>query len=133
MTILPHAVSAGTRWKLHDYKQLGVSATRAAGIGAAKPPLLRCELPQLPHDELWLVHRMVVQTDSPTPTSARVYLNVTDPATLVDGTRAGNFDVADQASPIQVPGGSILICEWEDAEIGTTGSFNVQAVVLKGG
>lgn len=127
MTILPQPVSHGPRWKLHDYKQVSRSA-QAAADGT-----LRVVMPQQPQDELWLITRMVVWSDASGITSARVYLNSEDPTSLVDGTRAGNFDVADQASPIQMPGGSTLICVWEGADPGATGALLVQATVLKGG
>ncbi len=127
MTVLPIPSSAALAWRLHDYKQLAAESQPAvAGV-------MRAELPQLPQDELWLVHRIVVQSDSSTPTEARVYLDRPDPQRLVDGTRAGNFDVADMASPIQVPGSSVLICEWTGASVGATGAMHVQAIVLTRG
>lgn len=127
MTILPVPSSAALAWRLHDYKQL------AAESGPAADGVMRVELPQLPQDELWLVHRIVVQSDSTTDTQARIYLDRPDPGRLVDGTRAGNFDVADMASPIQIPGSSVLVCEWSGASVGAIGAMHVQAIVLTRG
>ncbi|MFT3873439.1 MAG: hypothetical protein QM714_12480 [Nocardioides sp.] len=73
----------------------------------------------------------MVHCTSSNQTAARLYLDSIAPAGVLDGSRAGNFDVADQGSPIQVPGGSVLICQWTGADNNAVGTMRVQYVVLK--
>lgn len=123
---LPEHVFTAAAWRLHDFQQSYLTSKPATAAG-----LCRVELPTVPQDEVWLIDRMVVSTDSTTDTVAFFYLDAVDPTRGIDGTWWGNFDVADYASPIQLPGGVTLLCEWTGASVGTVGTLRVQYQLLR--
>ncbi len=125
MQLPTHGYSA-SEWRLHDFQQRAVTTEPAAAAGVC-----RCELPPVPQDELWLIDRMVVSTDSTTDTIAYVYLDAIDPVRAIDGTWWGNFDVADLASAIQLPGGTVVLCEWTGASLGAVGTLRAQWQILR--
>ena len=145
LTILPQPVGGGPGWRVHDYKQLSILAEwEEAALWFPDPPPTgsrpRATLPQIPNDELWLVNRLVVQTDAEVPTFVRVYLDLVEPTRIVDGADDGNFTVTDMSSPLQVPGSSSLICRWDgdpdqiDFHRGNfTASMHLHIVVLRRG
>ena len=59
------------------------------------------------------------------------YVDLVEPTRALDGTRSGNFDVADEAAPIQLPGASTLFCQWTGADPGAIAHLNVQATIMK--
>lgn len=122
---LPRQIDSAAAWQLHDFAQRALTTKpAAAGVCAVA-------LGPVPQDELWLIDRMVVSNDSPTPTIAGIYLDSVDPARAIDGTLEGNFDVADLASAIQLPGGTALMCQWEGASDGATGTLRVQWQIMR--
>lgn len=80
----------------------------------------------VPAGRLWLVERIVVSCTSSTPTAAAFYTDNVNAAGLVEGTSAGNFDIADENSPLAVDGGSTLIVQWTGASVGAVGTCRVQ-------
>jgi hypothetical protein len=122
---LPTSSSSAARWALHDYRQRVISSAPAAG------DVCQVEFEQVPLDELWLIERTVVQCTSTGATVAHLYQDVVDDLRVLDGTRVGNFDVADNASPLLLPSGSTLLVEWKGADDGAIGTALVQYVVLK--
>lgn len=77
-------------------------------------------------DRAWLVWRVAVTTDSAATTEARVYIDRADVDRFVDGTSAGNLDVADMAAPIVVPGGGRLVVEWTNGTEAAQATANLQ-------
>lgn len=118
--------SNGTSWYVHDYRQSYLTSAPASAEGVCQ-----VELPQVPQDELWFIERLVVSSDSELRTQARLYLDAIEPARMLDGTRSGNFDVADQASPILIPGASLLLCQWTGATPDARGTLRAQLTILK--
>jgi hypothetical protein len=98
---------------------------------AAAGGLATVELAQVPHDERWLLDRAVVQCDSTTPTVAFLYLNDIEDRGVLDGTRVGNFDVADNTQPILLDGGGVLKVQWQGASNGAKGTARLQLRILK--
>lgn len=124
---LPQPTSAAGRWMLHDYRYRVKSSTPAVGGQA------QIEFEQVPQDELWLINRVVVQCTAPSTDQAvaHLYLDTTEDRQALDGTRVGNFDVADMASPIQLPGASRLIVKWKGGTDGWIATCRLQLVVLR--
>lgn len=118
-------VAFGPSWSLHEFRSDFLTTKPAAGGRA------RVELRQVPQDERWLVDRVVVLCDSTTPTVAFLYLNDTEDRGVLDGTRVGNFDVADMSQPILLEGGTRLIVQWTGASNGAIGSARLQLRILK--
>lgn len=75
---------------------------------------------------LVLVDRIVVQTTSGTPTTARVFVGTTSDEDLVDFTGSGDIDVADEVQPILVPASRLFIIQWRGASAGAVGLARVQ-------
>ncbi len=123
---LPTPVGAAVPWSLYDFRQRQLDSAPAGGDG-----ICEVELPQTPQDELWLIDRIVVQCSSAAATEARLYLDLVDSTRILDGTRSGNFDVADEAAAIQLPGASTLICQWTGADPGAVARLRIQASVMK--
>ena len=125
---LPKSVTTAAEWQLIDFQQRALVSEPAAAAGTC-----RAQHGPVPQDELWLVDRMVVSTDSTlsTNSTASLYIDAVDPARMIDGSRSGNFDVADLAAAIQLPGGTILICEWEGVSTGARGTLRLQYQLLR--
>lgn len=123
---VPIAIAPG--WNLHDFRQPVLTTPAAGGTGLATT-----ELPQVPQDERWLLDRVVVQCTSSTPTAAFLYVNEAEDRACLDGTRVGNFDVADNAQPIVLEGGTRLLIQWKGASIGARGTARLQLRILKQG
>jgi hypothetical protein len=124
--ILPVSV-AGTAagWELVDYRQVQLTAT-AGDDGRAV-----VEVPPLSQDELWLVDHAVVACSSTAPTSVRWYQDTETPARLLDGSDAGNFDVADWPAGLQLVPGAALLVVWSGATAGAAAAVTMQARVLR--
>lgn len=124
---LPVQSSAAGGWSLWDFRQETLSSPQATASGQQ----LYVTLGPVPQDELWLINRLVVSCDSSLDTTAGVYLDVIDPARAIDGTDTGNFDVADYASPLQLPGATAMVCAWEGAAAGAQGILRAQYQVMR--
>lgn len=122
---LPTSTAPGAQWQLYDFKQVTLTSEPAAEGRAL------VQHGPVPQDELWLIDRMVVSSDSITDTSAGVYVDTVDPGRAIDGTTVGNFDVADLAAPIQLAGGVALVCAWDNAAAGAVGTLRLQYQVLR--
>ncbi|HSX68134.1 hypothetical protein [Nocardioides sp.] len=122
---LPEPSSSASAWAVSDYRQRTGRTQPAAG------GVCQLDFGQVPEGELWLVERVVVSCDSSTPTAAFLYDTSVDDSRVLDGTRVGNFDVADNNSPIQVASGTTLVVAWDGASNGAIGQARVQYVVLR--
>jgi hypothetical protein len=85
----------------------------------------------VPQDEIWMVERAVVKCNSTTATAAFFYVNDVDDRNYLDGTRVGNFDVCDNASPLMLRGGDRFLCQWSGASAGAIGWARLQLRILK--
>lgn len=82
-------------------------------------------------DDAWQVGHMVVQNTSSSPTRARVYDSpALTPPTLLDGTNAGNLDIADYASPLPLGRGRQVIVVWSGVSDGAVGTVRVTGFIL---
>jgi len=113
-------------WALADYAQAAAAADVDAGT-------ITVTFEQVPDGELWLVDRIVVSCTSTTATRALVYDgDPSDPRRIWDGTQSGNFDAADNASPIQLPAGSQLVVVWSDEpDPGSRGTAFAQWAIMR--
>lgn len=80
----------------------------------------------VPQGTAWLVERVLVITNSATPTTCFIFLGEARDQNLIEGTNSGNLDVADEASPIMVPGNTELRVRWGGASDGAIGTCRVQ-------
>lgn len=85
----------------------------------------------VPSSQLWLVERIVVSSTSTAKTEARFYAGREEPVSLLDGTRSGNLDIADNSSPMQVTSSIALLVVWTGADDGSVGSVRIQGSVLQ--
>ncbi|WP_154793308.1 hypothetical protein [Occultella kanbiaonis] len=124
--ILPESRAGTARgWTLADFRTVQGRTTPAVG-GACE-----LRLPEVEQDELWLIDHMVAACDSTTPTSVRLYESSVDPLALLDGSSAGNFDVADWPAGLQVRSTQFLIARWDSASDGARGTLTVQLRSLR--
>lgn len=75
--------------------------------------------------DLWLVDRITVWSNSTAETTASVYVGSVGLAGLRDLTIVGNSDVADENQPIVVPTGQALIVEWTGVSLAALCHVNV--------
>jgi hypothetical protein len=124
---VPAPAANAPGWSLADYGRASRSADRDAD------GTITVEFDQVPDGELWLVDRIVVFCDSATLTRALVYDDAgAEPRSVRDGTQTGNFDVADNASPIQLEAGTQLVIVWSQSpDPGSTGTAFAQWSVLR--
>lgn len=125
MTILPvPAPSSAAQWVFDDYGQDYDSAVAAGGV---------CEVDfgPVPQDQLWLLERVVVSCTSPAATSCTLYADTIDPSRALDYTPAGNFDVSDEACPVQLETGTTLLVVWSGATNGARGTARIQYRILR--
>ena len=122
---LPQSSGSATQWALLEFRQKRASSTPAAD------GTCQLDFGQVEPDELWLVQRVVVSNTSSTPTICYLYETEVSDGRVLDGTRVGNFNVADNNSPIQVQGGETLVVRWLGASAGAVGTARVQLMVLK--
>lgn len=79
----------------------------------------------------FLIERISVNSNSATPTTARVYVGSPEPQNEMDLTLAGNEDVADEASPIYVPAGATFTIVWTGGSAGANYTARVQYAVIQ--
>lgn len=119
--VLPRQVDgSASGWALRDFVQLIASTDPAAGGTAV------LEFPQLDPDEMLLVDHAVVLCTSTTPSSVRLYTGAVDPLRILDGSAAGNFDVADWDG-LQLHPSTTLIVQWSGCSPGAVGTITIQA------
>lgn len=66
----------------------------------------------------WLIDRITVSSNSAAATEARVYVGPVIDENLTDYTANGNLAIADESSPILVPGGDEVRVVWSSATVG---------------
>jgi len=126
--VLPRQIAgSASGWQLADYLTVRARTDPATGGRAV------LELDPLPGDVLWLVDHAVVACTSSAPTSVRWYTTREDPLNLLDGSSAGNFDVADWPVGLQIEPGSALVVVWSGASDEATGVMTAQVRVLRRG
>lgn len=126
--LLPVSSPAAAAWSVWDYSEK-IATTDVPGDGSASVPAVIGEVPQ---GDLWLVDRIVVSTSPDDElTTARLYVDYVDQGHLIDGTRSGGFDVADNASPMQLREGTSLLCVWQDAQNPALATIRVQLTILR--
>jgi hypothetical protein len=82
---------------------------------------------------LWLVERITVLCDSSTDTQAVAYAGSPAARNFVDGTSRGNFDTADEASPILVDSNVVFTVQWTGASAGARGTARIQYQLVQRG
>lgn len=78
-----------------------------------------------------LVDRIVVETNSTTPTTASFYLGQVADEALIEYTASGDIDVADEVQPLYVPSGVALLCRWRGASAGARAIVRYQFRVAR--
>lgn len=126
--LLPQQTAVASRWQVWDYTKRIVRSNVPAGAAGT----CFAQLPPVPTDELWFLDRYRVMSNSTTPTVAYLYSGTPDVDDNVeDGTLTGNFDVADNASPLALLPTEQLTVTWTGASLGTIGRFRTQITVMK--
>jgi hypothetical protein len=125
---LPAQIGPASTWSLADFGRRWVQ-TKPAESGTAAVTVAT-----VPQDELWLVDLVRVSAD-PVPASqdVRAYLCHETEDFDVMGTATGQYDVADQNSAIQCPGGTAVLLVWKDMPTGAVGRGYVQWTVMRQG
>lgn len=125
---LPVQAAVAGKWQLWDYQVKRLRTPVVAGADGK----MAVELQQVPDNELWLVDRIRVSSTSVIKSQVYLYENdATSLENVIDGSLSGNFDVADNASPILLVGGIRLVFQWEGAEAGSLGFARVQWTILR--
>lgn len=111
-------------------------ATQAVTAPLSSAPaaggLATVALPVCPNGKVYLVQRIGISTTSTQATTCSVYVgppNDLSPENLMDYSNNGNSDIADENSPILVPGGQTLTLQWSSMSAGSIGSSRVQYLV----
>jgi hypothetical protein len=113
------------RLEVYEYSHQVVQGSEDGGIITAT---LR---PGVGNGVLLLIDRIVVQTDSSTPTTCRFYLGEVADENLVEWTGSGDIDIADETQPLYVPGTSLLIAVWSGASANAVGTVRYQYRVAR--
>ena len=77
-------------------------------------------------DEDWYVERITANNDGVLTPDVFVYVGSIAPANLKDFSDGLLTNIADEASPIYVPGGSVLVLLWTGATVGSICTANIQ-------
>lgn len=122
------AIPASTppQWSLYNY-----GAVVASGGPANAAGIIDVTVAEVPQDELWLIDRIVVSCTSSKTTTAYLYLNSPNDQNVVEGSANGNFDIADENSPVQVHGGTTLVNRWSGADPGAAATIRIQYTIMK--
>lgn len=114
-------------WSVADFGRKWVQ-TPAAVDGTAS-----VKVATVPQDELWLVDWVRVSaTPAATTQDTRAYVCQDLEEFDVMGTASGGYDVADQNSALQFPGGTDILLVWKDMPNGAVGRGYVQWTVMRG-
>lgn len=125
---LPAQLGPASTWSVADFGQKWVTS-KAAAAGTATAVVAT-----VPQDELWLVDFVRVSASPiPADTDVRAYLCHDTEDWDVMGTSTGQYDVADQNSPIHAPGGTLVLLVWKDMPNGAIGRGYVQWTVMRQG
>lgn len=116
---LPHQVAQVGR-----LDKTAVSPPAAAGSGT-----MTATFEVVGEGRLWLVDRVVVTSTSTTTTAAYLFTDQATAAQYLDGSNSGNFDVADNSSPLHIDQTRTLIVVWTGASDGAVGTCRVQGRV----
>jgi hypothetical protein len=119
--------AAGAALTVLDYKSAALDSIAGAD------GVILVEFPPVDAGTLWLVERITVMCDSSTPTQAVAYAGSPAARNFVDGTSRGNFDTADQASPILIDSNVVLTLQWTGASAGARGTARVQYQLVRRG
>lgn len=119
--------SSGAALTVLDYKT--ASGTAVAGADGS----ILVEFDPVDSGCLWLVERITVLCDSSTPTQAAAYAGSPAARNFVDGTAHGNFDTADEASPILVDSNVVFTLQWTGASAGARGTARIQYQLVQRG
>jgi hypothetical protein len=112
-------------WTLIDYVTLVRSSPAAAG------GLCTATFDQLAPGDRLLIDHAIVSCTSSTPTILRMYLDAVSPLTMLDGSDAGNFDVADWPNGLAIAPTRTLTVQWSGASAGGIGTITLQARLLR--
>lgn len=125
---LPTQLGPASTWSVADFAQKWVTTKAAAGGTAS------AEVATVPQDELWLIDFVRVSA-SPIPAAQNVRAYVCHDTEDFDvmGTATGQYDVADQNSPLHAPGGTLVLLVWKDMPNGAIGRGYVQWTVMRQG
>lgn len=124
---LPAQMGPASAWTVADFGRKWVQTPPASGGTAA------VRVATVPQDELWLVDWVRVSaTPAATTQDSRAYVCQDSTDFDVMGTSSGGYDVADQSSPLQFPGGTEILLVWEDMPTGAVGRGYVQWTVMRG-
>lgn len=126
--LLPAQLGPASSWSVSDFGQKWVTTPAASG-GTAKVTVAT-----VPQDELWLLDFVRVSASPIASTQdVRAYVCHDTEDFDVMGTATGQYDVADQNSPIHAPGGTEILLVWKDMPDGATGRGYVQWTVMRTG
>lgn len=127
MTIpLPSPLPTSSGWQVIDLRLLPPvqSAPAVGGIATIT-------LDQLPTDTMWLVDQTVIQCDSTTPTTMRLYENTVSALSIRSGSDRGNFDEGDWSQGLLVRPGTSLVLQWSGCSTGAKATASLQARILR--
>jgi hypothetical protein len=122
----PGNASAPPGMQILDWRDLVATSAPAGADGL-------CTVTFLPVDpgNLWLVDHETVSCTSSTRTACFVYLGPDiRPQNLRDFTGSGNLDIADNSSPLQIPGSRSLTYQWVGASLGAIATAAIQYRLL---
>ena len=122
---LPQQSAVASKWAVWDYAIKTVYSPAASG-GAAQ-----LSLPTVPDNELWFVDRARISTNSTSATFLYLYDSIVDDDHAIDGSYSGEFDVADNASPILLLPTTTLIARWVGASAGSIGRMRAQLTIMR--
>jgi hypothetical protein len=104
-----------------DYLRDSLNGQESGGTG-----VIEAKSSEAPIGHFFLIDRVVVRTNSTTPTTAKVYVGQVADNNLVDATGAGDLDIAELVQPYYVPGGQRLTVRWEGVSAGARAIANLQ-------
>lgn len=114
-----------------DRRSLVAVTAPAGGAGAT----IYAVMDPVGADDLWEITRFTVSCTSSTPTIAAHYagasLGDATPANLLEGTKNGNLDFADEAAGVQLEGARSLLTVWTGASAGAVGTVRIQYRLLR--
>jgi hypothetical protein len=130
MTRLPVSVAAesGAALQVVDYRTHSLRSETAPGGG-----VVTLTFPQVADGQLWRIERITVTSTSAVPTSAVVYAGDIDATNVVDGTGAGNLDIADELSPIVLDSTLALTIQWAGVSLGAVCTARIQYQIVQRG
>jgi hypothetical protein len=123
---VPYPLPVTTGWQVADWLDHPYTSAPADAGGVAL-----IELPPLPDYERWQLTHMVVGCTSASDSQLRLYLDSVTNAQLRDGSRTGNFDVADWPQGLWIPPGRSLLARWTSCTPGAVATLTLQATIFR--